>query len=186
MVHSQIVFNYQVEIVDIITSPGHNYFGNKSVTPREHPTVLHKRIEAVAGKGLVGDRFFNIRPNHRSQVTFFAYEVWQNIKEQLGVEAHYTVFRRNIITRGIDLKALIGADFVLSGIEFRGTRHCAPCKWMNRVFHPEALRTMRGRGGLQTQVLSTGILTKGAATLQSPVEIDSSQIIVPIKKLRLP
>ena len=39
----------------------------------------------------------------------------------------------SIIVSGVDLNDLIGIDFELQGVQFRGTTHCAPCYWMDNA-----------------------------------------------------
>ncbi len=174
-------FQYEIEILSITTSPGHNYFFNTSSEPLNHPLVYHDEIEAVAGKGLPGDRFFNIKPDHRAQVTFYAREVFDDLQREYAVpDIEPEAFRRNVLVRGVDLKALIGHDFRVGDVLFQGTRHCAPCKWMNRVYHPEALTAMRGRGGLQAKVLEGGLLKKGPGRLHCDVEFNPSDAALPI------
>ena len=70
-------------------------------------------MECVAGKGLRGDRFFDYKEDYKGQITFFELEVYERLCEQFGESGlHAGVFRRNVITRGIDLNSLIGKEFV--------------------------------------------------------------------------
>jgi MOSC domain-containing protein YiiM len=66
----------------------------------------------------------------------------------------------------VDLKELIGVDFELQGVQFRGTGHCAPCHWMNDAFAPGAEEFLAGRGGLRARILSDGRIARGDARLE--------------------
>jgi MOSC domain-containing protein YiiM len=68
------------------------------------------------------------------------------------------VFRRNIITEGADLNALIGKEFEVQGVRFLGTQECAPCHWMNTAFAGGAEAALRGHGGLRAKILCDGTL----------------------------
>jgi len=87
----------------------------------------------------------------------------QQLAEDVGVqEVAPQVFRRNVITRNVDLNSLIGVEFELQGVRFLGTAECKPCYWMNSAFHPEAETRLRGQGGLRAKILSDGPLRRTA------------------------
>ncbi len=152
------------EVTGIFVSPGHNFYGHeKGGPPGEHPLFEVDRVECVAGKGLVGDRFFDYKPDYKGQVTFFADEVFAVLCEQFDVrDRSVGVLRRNVITRGVDLNSLVGREFEVQGVRFVGSEEAAPCLWMNSAFAPGAHDAMRGRGGLRARILSDGELRVGA------------------------
>ncbi len=154
-------------ILHLYVSGGHNFFGHHGRAPDAHPAVERVVARCVAGRGLEGDRFFAHEPGHKGQVTFFADEVYEDLCATLNVhDRPASVFRRNVVTRGLDLSALIGAEFALQGVRFLGVSECAPCHWMNGAFHPEAETRLRGRGGLRAKILSDGELSVGAVRLE--------------------
>jgi hypothetical protein len=62
------------------------------------------------------------------------------------------------ITRGVDLNALIGNEFEVQGVRFRGTEECRPCYWMDQAFAPGAEKFLKGQGGLRATILTDGTL----------------------------
>jgi len=66
--------------------------------------------------------------------------------------------RRNVIVEGVDLNSLVGLEFEIQGVKFRGTAECAPCHWMNQAFAPGVEHFLQGRGGLRAMVLTDGVL----------------------------
>lgn len=60
---SDYQFQTPVTIEHIFISPGHNYFGRPRNGASEHPTHDVASVEAHAGLGLKGDRFFAV-PAH--------------------------------------------------------------------------------------------------------------------------
>jgi MOSC domain-containing protein YiiM len=148
-----------MEVRRLYIAPGHNFFGRHGQPPAENPIVEIAEIECVAGRGLRGDRFFDYKENYKGQITFFAWETYEAICLALGVRDRMpSAFRRNVITAGVDLNELIGRDFQIQGVRFRGTDECRPCYWMDQAFAPGANELLKGRGGLRAEILNNGIL----------------------------
>lgn len=140
-------------------SPGHNFYGHHGQPPGEHPMIECPELRLVAGSGIEGDRFYDYKRDYKGQVTFFAHEVYEDLRARLDVwDKEPWVFRRNIITRGVDLNELIGQEFEVQGVRFLGTMEAAPCEWMNYAFAPGAEEALKGNGGLRAKVLSDGVL----------------------------
>ncbi|MCC5790351.1 MAG: molybdenum cofactor biosysynthesis protein [Opitutales bacterium] len=163
----------RVRLREIFISPAHTYFGHHGKPPGTDPMVACEEVEAVAGKGLRGDRFFDYKPDYKGQVTFFSHEVHQDICSLFECpDLPVSVFRRNVILEGIDLNELIGRAFVLGGMKFYGVEECKPCYWMDRAIQPGAEEALRGRGGLRAKILQSG-------TLQAQTIYDLSLIAEP-------
>lgn len=149
----------EFDVLHLYLSPGHNYLGHHERPPGNHPLLEVAEVQCVAGQGIRGDRFFGFQPDYKGQITFFAFETYLTLCQQLGIQnRHPGVFRRNVITGGIDLNALVGQVFELQGIRFQGVSECSPCYWMNQAFGPGAENALRGRGGLRARILSNGTL----------------------------
>jgi hypothetical protein len=148
-----------LRVLGIFISPVHNFFGHHEPPAGTHPRISASEIECVAGKGLLGDRFFGFKENYKGQVTFFSSEVFEDICRKLNVvEKSASVTRRNIVTRGVDLNPLVGRRFVIQGVEFEGVCECSPCHWMNHAIGDGAERALHGRGGLRARILSDDVL----------------------------
>jgi hypothetical protein len=148
-----------MEVRRLYIAPGHNFFGRHGQPPAENLIVEVAEIECVAGRGLRGDRFFDYKENYKGQITFFSWETYEAICLALGVRDKMpSTFRRNVITAGTDLNELIGQEFCVQGVRFRGTEECRPCYWMDQAFAPGANEFLKGRGGLRAVILNNGIL----------------------------
>ena len=148
-----------MRIRHIFISPGHNFVGRHGQPPGEHATMEVPQVRCIPGRGLEGDRYFDFKDDYKGQVTFFARETYESICAQFGVhDKQPGVFRRNIITGGLDLNALIGMEFELQGVRFLGTQESAPCHWMNTAFAEGAEEALKGRGGLRAKILTDGVL----------------------------
>ena len=170
-------FRYHVEILHLLVSPAHAYFGRAKDGPADVATTDAGSVEVVAGKGIVGDRFFGKAAHMDAAVTLFAIESLEAIATELGTDPFDPLLaRRNVVLRGAHLPPLIGEDFVLESaggrVAFHGGRHAHPCAWMDRVLAPGAHRSMRGRGGLRCRPLSSGAVHRGPAVLVSPVPLE--------------
>ena len=143
----------------IFISPGHNFVGHHGKPPGDSPTVELSEARCIAGRGIEGDRYLDFKDDYKGQVTFFAREVFDRMCAQFGIrDKSPGVLRRNLITEGADLNALIGAEFEVQGVRFLGTQECAPCHWMNTVFAEGAEAALKGHGGLRAKILSAGVL----------------------------
>ena len=148
-----------IRIKQLYVSPGHNFFGHHGKSPDRHPMTPCHEARCVAGRGISGDRFFDFKPDYRGQITFFSQETFEILCRELRVsDKEPSVFRRNVITAGIELNALIGAEFQIQDVRFRGTEECRPCHWMNLAFAPGAEDLLKHRGGLRAIILSDGHL----------------------------
>lgn len=177
-------FRYDVEILHLLVSPGHAYFGRAKDGAADVLTTDAVSVDVVAGKGIVGDRFFGKAAHMDAAVTLFAVESLEAIADELGAERFDPLLpRRNVVLRGAELTPLIGHDFALESdgdtVSFIGGRHAHPCAWMDRVLASGAHKAMRGRGGLRCRPTSSGRITRGQAVLVSPVPLDAARAHVP-------
>jgi len=119
-------------------------------------------VQALAGRGLAGDRhvagtgtFPSSLPG--SALTLIEAEVCESFDPPLGPNEH----RRNLVTRGIDLNALVGHDFRIGATQFRGVRLCEPCTVIDRYASRPLLRKPVHRGGLRANILEDGEIRVG-------------------------
>jgi hypothetical protein len=126
----------------------------------ESPLVRVEHVEAVAGRGLAGDRYFDGRgtfsgPGRGYQLTLVEAEVLDSI----GLP--WEQARRNIVTRGIALNALVGQRFTVGTVECVGRRLAEPCAHLERLTRPGLLRPLVHRAGLRADILRDGSIATG-------------------------
>jgi MOSC domain-containing protein YiiM len=170
-------YRYDVEVLHLLVSPAHAYFGRAREGAADVPTTDAGQAELVAGKGVVGDRFFGKAAHMDAAVTLIAAEALEAMASELGVEPFDPLLtRRNVVLRGAQLAPLLGHDFALESrgdvVRLKAGRPAHPCAWMDEMLAPGAHKAMRGRGGVRCQVLSGGVLHRGPAVLISPVPLD--------------
>jgi MOSC domain-containing protein YiiM len=186
-------YRYEVEVLHLLVSPAHAYFGRAREGAADVPTTDADRVELVAGKGIVGDRFFGKAAHMDAAVTVFAVEALEAMAAELGTERFDPLLtRRNVVLRGAHLAPLLGGEFALESrgelVRFRAGRPAHPCAWMDEMLAPGAHKAMRGRGGVRCQPLSDGVLHRGPAVLISPVPLDPGSAGFPnlLRPSRLP
>ena len=149
-----------MKVRHLFISTGHNFFGHHEQPAGNYPTIEVAEIECVAGRGIKGDRFFDFKENYKGQATFFSQEVFAALCAELKLAGKSPgESRRNIVIEGVDLNSLVGQEFELQGVKFRGTAECSPCHWMDKAFAPGAEHFLQRRGGLRAQILSDGKLS---------------------------
>jgi MOSC domain-containing protein YiiM len=148
-----------ISIEHLYISPGHNFFGHHGQPAGANPLREVTEIECIAGRGVRCDRFFDYKEGYKGQIAFFSSEVFEDVCHALGIRDKTAgLTRRNVITRGVDLNALIGKNFSVQGIEFEGVEECKPCYWMDLAIGPGAEGALQGRGGLRARILTSGFL----------------------------
>ena len=146
-----------MKVRHLFISPGHNFFGHHEQPAGNHPTIEVAEIECVAGRGIKGDRFFDFKENYKGQVTFFSWEIFSALCTELKLSGKSPgESRRNIIIEDADLNLLVGQEFEVQGVKFRGTAECSPCHWMDSAFASGAEHFLQRRGGLRAQILTNG------------------------------
>lgn len=117
----------------------------------QHGIQSLSEVECGAGMGLRGDRFFNVRPDARGQVTFIEAAVVEEVRQLFNLpELPASVFRRNLVVAGISPGDWIGRRFRFQGLTFEGAQECFPCVWMDRAvaLGTQAFLKEHFRGGL--------------------------------------
>lgn len=126
----------------------------------ESPLTRVETVEAIAGRGLKGDRYYDGRgtfsgPGHGYQLTLVEAEVLASI------DLPWEQARRNIVTRGIALNGLVGHRFKIGAVECIGRRLAEPCSHLESLARPGLLRPLVHRGGLRADILEGGSITIG-------------------------
>jgi len=136
----------------------------------EAEMVRVDRAMARAGRGLEGDRYFAERGTFSNayarghDLTLIEAEALDALDLPAGRLTPEEA-RRNIVTRGIDLNALVGERFRIGDVDCFGQRRCQPCAHLERLTaragKPGTLRALIHRGGLRADVLTDGEIRIG-------------------------
>jgi MOSC domain-containing protein YiiM len=122
-----------------------------------HPV---ESVRAVAGKGLEGNRYFDTGRPHQ-ELTLIEAEQLERVAAEDGLDIDAAATGRNLLTRGVDLNALVGKRFRVGAIECRGIELCEPCTTMEARTAPGAIKALVHRAGLNAEILIDGELRPG-------------------------
>ncbi len=121
-----------------------------------------KSIDVLANKGIVGDRHFNEYNDPYCQLSLIESENIDYYNTKYGLNIPYTDFRRNVITKGINLNNLIGKKLQIGNVKVEGIDLCRPCKHLTEMLNQEnILKEFLRRGGLRCQILSSSSISIG-------------------------
>lgn len=129
-------------------------------------------VMAHANKGLEGDRymadagtFSKTKPGPRRQVTLIEAEAVDAAARDYGLELRPSETRRNILTRDVALNHLVGREFRVGQARLRGIKLCEPCAHLDKVVGRQVSPALVHRGGLNAEVLETGLIQAGDPVL---------------------
>jgi len=133
------------------------------------PMATLVEAEALAGAGLVGDRYFRGRgayctgANTGRQITLIESEALDAASDETGMRIQPRDSRRNVVTRGVGLNDLVGREFHIGEVRLRGIDLCEPCTHLAHLAGKPMLRSLVHRGGIRADILSDGVIRAGDA-----------------------
>jgi hypothetical protein len=126
----------------------------------ESPMERVESAAAVAGHGLDGDRYRDGRGTFSGRGV--GYELTLVAAEELDdLGIAWELSRRNVVTRGIDLNALVGRRFRIGEVECVARRLAEPCAHLERVSGAGLLRPLVHRAGIRADILGGGTVAVG-------------------------
>ena len=119
-------------------------------------------INVLANQGIIGDRHFKEFNDPYNQLSLIESENidYYNIKYSLDIP--YINFRRNVVTKGIQLNDLVGKKILVGNVELEGIDLCRPCRHLTEVLGQDnIIKEFLRRGGLRCQILSSSSIKIG-------------------------
>ncbi|MGY1844328.1 MOSC domain-containing protein [Modestobacter sp. SYSU DS0875] len=130
--------------------------------------VRHASVTALPGLGLAGDRYargggtWARYPEQEKQATLIDADDVAAVAAELGSDLPPGWTRRNLVTRGVPLPALVGRFFLVGDVLLFGTKRCPPCAHLQRLTGLRLVEPLASRGGINAAVFSAGELAEGA------------------------
>ena len=115
-----------------------------------------RSIDVLANQGVVGDRHLKEFNDPYNQISLIESENIDHYNIKYGLNIPYIDFRRNIVTKGIQLNDLVGKKILVGNVKLEGVDLCRPCKHLSEVLGQENIikEFLRG-GGLRCQILTS-------------------------------
>jgi MOSC domain-containing protein YiiM len=125
----------------------------------------------LTGQGLAGDRYAagagTFTPpsgtGYGYDLTLIQAEALDKLVVAEDRRLGYAEARRNLVTRGVNLNALVGWRFRVGDVECFGQRLCVPCSHLRRLTTKGVLRGLIHRGGLRADLLTDGRIGIGSS-----------------------
>jgi MOSC domain-containing protein YiiM len=124
-------------------------------------------VEAVAGLGLAGDRYalgggtWAQYPDLEKQVTLIDRDDVAAVAAETGSALTAGDTRRNLVTAGVELPALVGQWFGVGDVLLFGMKRCPPCTHLERLTGVRLVKAMVHRGGINAAVFAGGPIRVG-------------------------
>ena len=133
------------------------------ITEKNNQEIERKEtIEVVASKGIIGDRYFHDFNGDREQITLIESENIDYYNKNFNTNFNYLDFRRNIVTKDIELNSLVGKTIQVGKIKLKVNDLCRPCKNLqNRLGQNNIIKEFLKRGGLRCEILTSGFINVG-------------------------
>ena len=155
-----------VTIKHLYISPARNYYGADEESTADHIMIERTSIDLKAGEGIDNDFFLGSEEAHHGQVTFFDWEVFKQVRDEIVKgELRPSNFQRNIFIEGVDLHTLIGKRFRLDGVEFIGSCETSASPWMDEKCADGIHDSLKNRAGIRASILNDGQLDQGGYKL---------------------
>ena len=122
-------------------------------------------VDAIAGRGLVGDRYF-LEKGHWSgtdgcEVTIIAQEDIDEIERLSDIQVKNGEHRRNIVSCNLPLDALIGKRFFIGSAFFGYERPRPPCAYIQMITEPGMAKALGRHAGICVRCIKSGAIQEG-------------------------
>ena len=133
------------------------------ITKLNNKKIIELRsIEVIKNKGVIGDRHFKDFNDPYCQLTLIESESIDYYNSKYGLNISYLDFRRNIVTKGIQINDLVGKKFHIGNVNVEGIDLCRPCRHLTEILNQgNIIKEFLRRGGLRCQILSSSVINIG-------------------------
>lgn len=146
------------------------------------PCTIVQTAEAVAQKGLIGDRshagISNNKDASKRQVTLIQAEHIAVISALIGKPVDAATLKRNLVVSNINLMAAKSLfkdqpmQLTIGEVILQVTGPCEPCSKTETALGHGGYNAMRGHGGMTAKIIKSGKIQVGDRITISPMQMD--------------
>ena len=128
------------------------------------PTVSRDEVQATAGRGLEGDRYFDSNAGEHDpadEITLIEAEGLEQARAEHGLDLAPGEHRRNVVVEGLDLVELVGRTVRVGEVEVAVMADNPPCRHLQDLVGKPVLRHLRHKGGVRGSIVTGGVLRVG-------------------------
>ena len=119
-------------------------------------------IDLIAGKGVIGDRHFKDYNDPYNHLSIIESKNIDEYNKKYNLNIPYLDFRRNIITRGIELNNLIDKKIIIKKIQLDVINLCRPCRHLSeKLGENNIIKEFLRKGGIKCEILKDGKISPG-------------------------
>ena len=120
------------------------------------------KIDVLKGKGLLNDRKLNIDNKKDKQITLIEIENINSYNNRFGTTIEPLNFRRNIVTKDINLNNLVGKEFLVGNIKLKAHDLCRPCQYLQKKLKIDNfVKEFLLKGGIRCEIMTNGTIKIG-------------------------
>ena len=120
------------------------------------------KVKTLKGKGLFNDRKLRDENKKDKQITLIEIESINFYNNKFGTNFEPLNFRRNIVTKNINLNNLIGKEFLVGNIKLKAHDLCRPCKYLQEKLKIDNfVKEFLLKGGIRCEIMTSGTINLG-------------------------
>jgi MOSC domain-containing protein YiiM len=135
----------------------------------KEPLAYVKTIEAVKGRGLKGDRYYEKEGTFNKpqldqsvrEVSIIPFESLAECNRRLGTALNFTDLRRNLVIENFDAQKIGDRVFCIGEAKFRIARTCPPCRYLSRLLSKDIMKGLNHIGGYRAVIVKSGNISCG-------------------------
>jgi MOSC domain-containing protein YiiM len=118
--------------------------------------------DLIKGEGILNDRKYKKENNKKKQITLIEIENINHYNKVSSTKFPARYFRRNIVTKDINLNNLLNKEFYIGNVKFFAHDLCRPCKYLEKLLNTDNLmKVLFTKGGLRCEILTNGKIFVG-------------------------
>jgi len=133
------------------------------------PLHTVETVEAIAGRGLEGDRYFYKQGTFNKpqlsqdvrEISILPYETLAECNDRLDTDLDFLDLRRNLVIKDFDIEILEDKIFRIGTAEFKIVRTCPPCRYLSRLLEADMMTGLKYIGGYRARIVKSGTLSIG-------------------------